>query len=453
MKFGGTSVADAERIAGAAEIVESMRSRQPLVVVSALAGVTDLLEQTFSAARRGDRVTLEKLLSELGRLHRWAISGSVDDPGERHHLGLEVDRLFEELRERLRSIRILEEGTPRVADAVFAFGESVSSRIVTAAFRGRGLPAVWVDPREVMLTDDCHGSAEPQLDRVREVGERELLPRLVAGEILVTGGFVGATSVGETTTLGRGGSDTSAAVLGATMGAEEIQIWTDVDGLMSADPRWVPGARTIPRISFAEAVELASHGARVLHPDSLAPAVRLRIPITIRNSLHPAGASTMVLDRDAEEERPTAVSIASRSDVTLVRFLSRRLRVDPGFLPEVLAGCRSAGATPDFVLGTGVAITACFREGVSTESLLGRLGEIAEIEVLAERAWICVVGGALRGEGEGRARVLTELARWSPEALALGGGSAGVTAVLPRARLQDAVRGLHRRFFEEGENR
>ena len=298
MKFGGSSVADAERIRGVADIVRERIARQPVVVVSALAGVTDLLEQALSAARRGDLEGLEPLVADIVRRHRWALAGCIDDARRRHHLGLEIDRVLDELRQRLRSVRVLGEVTPRVRDAVLACGETLSARLVAAAFREQELAARWVDPEQVMATDDRFGAASPDAEGVKERCRALLWPLLEQGQVPVIGGFVGSSRSGETTTLGRGGSDTSAAVLGLALGAEEIQIWTDVDGLMSADPRLVPAARTLERVSFAEATELALYGARVLHPDSIAPAVCRQIPVRVLNSGRPDGNGTLVVGED-----------------------------------------------------------------------------------------------------------------------------------------------------------
>ena len=319
MKFGGTSVADAERILAITEIVRARLPRAPVVVVSALAGVTDLLVRAVRAARASDLEGLEPLLADLERRHRWALAGSVEDPGERHDLSLEIDGRFEDLRRKLRSIRILGEGTPRAVDGVLANGELLSARIVAAAFRARGLPARFVDPREVVVTDARFGEAHPELQAIVSRCRDRVAPLVRAGEIPVLGGYVGATPEGDTTTLGRGGSDTSAAVLGAALDVEEIQIWTDVDGMMSADPRLVPRARTIPRLSFAEAAELAFYGAKVLHPDSIAAAVERQIPVRVLNSHRPDAAGSVVLDGPPEER---AASCSARTEGTIPKCRS-----------------------------------------------------------------------------------------------------------------------------------
>jgi len=447
MKFGGSSVADAKRILAVRRIVRDRRERQPVVVVSALAGVTDLLLEAIGAACSGERDLLERLLSDIERRHRWALTGAVEEPKRLHNLSLEIDGIFEDLRQRIRSIRILREGTPRATDAVLAFGEMLSARIIAGAFEDEDLPSRLIDPREVVATDERFGEAEPQLDAVRENARRKLVPAVEAGEIPVLGGYVGATGEGDTTTLGRGGSDTSAAVIGAALDAEEIQIWSDVDGLMSADPVLVPGARTLPRISFAEAAELAFYGARVLHPDAIAPAVKRRIPVRVLNSLRPDAAGTIIMDD--ESAAGALASVASRSDVCLARITNRRMRGDAGFLPQVVRVFELAGIGFDLMVASEVAVCLAISQHVDLAPVRSALGENIKIDVERERAIICVVGSRLSRDSSFRTLVLSALAEFEPEMVGLGASSNSLAAVVPHARLEPAVRGLHRRFVEE----
>lgn len=451
MKFGGSSVADAERIVAAGRIVQGRVDRGPVVVVSALAGVTDLLTDAVGAAREGERDSLERLLAELERKHRWALAGAVENAGRRHRLSLEIDGLFEELKQRLRSIRVLREATPRAADAALAAGEDLSAQIMTAALRDLGLPARWVDPRRVVVTDPCFGDAVPDPVVVRERAQALLLPMLEAGELPVLGGFVGATPDGETTTLGRGGSDTSAAVLGSALEAEEIEIWTDVDGLMSADPRLVPAARSLPRVSFTEAAELAFYGARVLHPDSIAPAVKRRIPVRVLNSLRPDARGTLIVEDRAGDGLPALASVASRAGGCLVRLTSRRMRADAALLAGVTQVLSAAGIIPDLLVSTEVAVSMVLPRPVERAFLDRELGALGEIEVEPDCAIVCVVGSGLARGGPFRSAVLAALAGLDPEAVALGASRTSLAAVVPQGRLEQAVRELHRRFFEEGE--
>jgi aspartate kinase len=449
MKFGGSSVADAERILGVARIVRRHLERRPVVVVSALGGVTDLLDRAFDRARQGDLEGLEPVVAEIVRRHRWALAGCVNDGSRRHRLDLEIDRLFEGLQGRLRSVRILGEGTDRARDAVLAHGEWLAARIVTAALRETELPARRVDPGRLIVTDERFGAAKPRPEAVRTRVASELLPLLEAGEVPVVGGFVGSSEAGETTTLGRGGSDTTAATLGLALEAEEIQIWTDVEGLMSADPRIVPGARTLARVSFAEAAELALYGARVLHPDSISPAVRRRIPVRVSSSLRPEGASTLVLGERPEGGAGGPLAVASKDAVVFARVTSRRMPMDPTLATRALQVCADAGLAPELMLSSATTLSMVSTLGDRLDGL-SCLQDEAEIELSTEHAIACVVGCAVVEEEAVREQVMAELARWKPELVALGALRASVVAVVRRDRLADCVRRLHDRFSEVG---
>lgn len=449
MKFGGTSVADAGRVLAVAEIVRAHLDRAPVVVVSALAGVTDLLVAAVDAARRGDREALEPILADLERRHRWALAGSIEDPGRRHDLSLEMDALFEELRQLLRAVRILGEGTPQSSDALLAFGEALSSRILRASLEEKGVRAKLFDPRDVLVTDERHGAAEPDLSEVAARASGRLVPALGRGETPVLGGFVGATREGRTTTLGRGGSDTTAAVLGSALGAEEIQIWTDVDGLMSADPKLVAAARTLDRVSFAEAAELAHYGAKVLHPASIAPAVRRAIPVRVLNSFRPEGRGTEIVEETGGDGASVA-SVASRGGLATIRVTSSRMRVEPGLFSAVLGSLERRGSVPELMVSSEVSVTVAVPDTAVVAEVEKDLRERARIEIRNGRAIVCLVGSGLAREESARRRALAALAALAPELVSMGGSGSSAAAVIPEDRLGAAVRELHRRFVEDG---
>lgn len=454
MKFGGTSVADAECILRVAGIVRARLDRKPVVVVSALGGVTDLLVRAVELSLNDDLETLDPILGDVERRHRWAVAGAVDSASERHELSLELDRRFEELRRRLRSIRILREGTPRAVDAVLATGEDLSSRIVAAAFVGAGLDARAVDAREAIATDATHGAARVDLAATERLAADALGPLLDAGRVPVLGGFVGATPGGETTTLGRGGSDTSAACLGMVLGAEEIQIWTDVDGMMTADPRLVPDAARLERISFSEAADLAFYGAKVLHPASIAPAVQRSIPVRVLNALRPESRGTLVLgDRPDASGEPLA-SIATLRDVSLLRIAARRPTADPGFSAAVLEIARADGREPLFAHFERGAARLGFRGDPRAErfaAALATAGHPVDCAVDDGRALVCLVGAGLAA-GPARGAALAALAALNPDALSVGASGSCVLAAIDGAALASTVEALHRRFFAARES-
>jgi aspartate kinase len=406
-----------------------------------------LLVQAVAAARGGEREALDPILADLSRRHRWALTGSIEDPGRRHALGLTVDALFEDLRQLLRSVRVLGEGTPRSSDALLAFGEILSSHLVAGAFADRGLRARLVDARDVMITDARHGAAEPDLDAIALRAGAALAAPVQAGEIPVLGGFFGATQDGKTTTLGRGGSDTTAAVIGSALGAEEIEIWTDVDGVMTADPRRVKAARPCASVSFAEAAELAFYGAKVLHPASIAPAVRRKIPVRVLNALRPEAPGTVIVGAP-DATAPPLASVASRAGVSALRVTSHTMRMDPGFLPRVLSAVDDERLAPDIVVSSEVAVTLVLPALPREHPLASRLNAFAAVERMDDRGIVCVVGSGLAEDGPTRGRVLAAIGAHDPELIALGGSATSVAALVPAGRLDACVRDLHRRFFE-----
>jgi aspartate kinase len=447
MKFGGTSLGDAERIVAVSEIVRQRLHLGPVVVLSAMAGATDLLGEAVSAARRGKRDAVETAVGELAKRHRWAVSGTMQDSLRRHDLDLEVDAIFEELRVLLRSVRVLGEGTPRAADTLLAFGELLSTRIATAVFVERGIRACWIDPREIVVTDDRHGAAEPDMTAVTERCRSRLLPVVEQGEVPVMGGFVGATPQGDTTTLGRGGGDTSAAIVGSALGVQEIQIWTDVDGLMTADPRAVPAARRLSKISFPEAADLAYYGARVLHPASVAPAVEQNIPVRILNSMNPDGPGTAIVDRTEVSARGLA-SVTSRRGLHALRVIGRGKRLDPEFLSAVVKTLERCGVSDELAVASQATVTVVAGGEPQTARIAAQLPQGCHVESVPDLAVVCVVGGGLADDGDLRRRVLEVLAAHEPLVVALGVKSTSVAAVVADSRLEGAVRDVHRRFFE-----
>src|SRR5687768_5406508 len=335
-KFGGTSVADPEAIRRLIEIVRSARSRDgrgPVVVVSAMSKVTDALlaiASTAGAGRPGDALPLADALCER---HNAAVRALVYGPAQAQLLA-HIAGQFDQLADIIRALAILREVSPRTLDVVAAMGELLSSRIIAAALTEAGVPADWVDARCAIVTNGDHTSATPLGPETNAALRRTVTPILASGNVAVLGGFVGATADGHTTTLGRGGSDYSGAIVGAGIDAREIQIWTDVDGMLSADPRVIASPRLISQLSFAEAAELAYFGAKVLHPSTILPAVERNIPVRILNSWKPDGAGTLITARHSDSGT-RLTGLASKRDVTIIDITSTRMLMAYGFLRRV----------------------------------------------------------------------------------------------------------------------
>ena len=315
LKFGGSSVATAAAIARVAEIVA--RERRPrVVVVSALGGVTDQLIEAARLSESGREPDAARLFDALRARHALAAAG-VRTAQRRGSLLSDLDATFADVRELLTAAAAPGGCTAATRDAIVASGELLSSRIVTAFLEERGVPAAWLDARRVVVTDARHGDAAPDAEATRARVRAAALPHLEAGSVPVVGGFVGATPDGATTTLGRGGSDYSASLIGACLDAAEIQIWTDTDGVLTADPRVLPQAQTVTRLSYGEAAALAYFGAKVLHPATVAPAVATGIPVRVLNSRRPDAAGTLITARHGHRARPLA-GIAWRTGLSLV---------------------------------------------------------------------------------------------------------------------------------------
>src|SRR5687767_6393758 len=336
-KFGGTSVADPAAIRRLIEIVRTARARDgrgPAVVVSAMSGVTDTLLGIASAAgsSSGTAEALAKI-EQLRERHR-AATGDLVEGRDQDAVAAEIDATLDQLAAVVRALAVLREVSPRTLDVIAAMGELLSSRLVTAALRQAGVPAEWVDARRAIVTDDDHTRAVPKLRETNAALRASVLPLLDGGHVPVLGGFVGATPEGHTTTLGRGGSDYSGALVGAGVEAREIQIWTDVDGMLTADPRIIKNPRLVSKLSFAEAAELAYFGAKVLHPSTILPAVERDIPVRILNSMRPEGGGTLITAAPSLDGTPLT-GLASKRDVTVIDITSSRMLMAYGFLRRV----------------------------------------------------------------------------------------------------------------------
>ena len=334
VKFGGTSVGDAAAIERATDIVRGRLARQPLVVVSALAGTTNTLLSIAEQAEKGQLIGALRGVEGLRERHLAEASKLLGDRGVGAEVAADLSAMFDELASLAEALSVLGHLTPRSLDAIASIGERLSSHLIVAVLCARGIPAQLVDAGDVMITDDQFTRAEPQAELIAEATQRIVRPLVASGTTPVVGGFVGATAAGVTTTLGRGGSDYSAALFGAALRAEAIEIWTDVDGMLTADPRVVDGARLIEQIRFDEASELASFGAKVLHPSTIAPAVKIGIPVYIYNSRRPEGCGTRIT---FDAPRRPVSAIAGKRDVALIRIRTPRMLLAHGFISSTLA--------------------------------------------------------------------------------------------------------------------
>jgi aspartate kinase len=447
MKFGGTSVEDAKAIERAAAIVKGRLAQKPVVVVSAMAKVTDQLLAMARAAGAGDRKTALKLCRALQERH-YNAAGELLGTAlfTQFHSDLGVD--FEALDELLRGIAAVGELTPRTTDHVAAFGEMLSSKIATAAFSAHGMESTLVDSRECVVTDNSHTRAAPLFEETNERLRTNVQPLLDQGQVPVMGGFIGSTKAGITTTIGRGGSDFSAAIVGAGLGAERIEIWTDVDGMMTTDPHLCPEARRIKVISFDEAAELAYFGAKVLHPATVLPAVQKNIPVYVLNSRNPDCEGTRITAR-APQCRNTFKALAVKKRITIVNVAAPRRLLMHGFLKSIFEAFDRHRVPVDVVSTSEVSVSLTTDSNESIPALAADLANLADVKYEGRKAIVCLVGENLRETPGIAARVFGELSDVKIRMISQGASEINLTFVIEEDAVSEVVRRLHKTFFSD----
>jgi len=443
-KFGGTSVADAAAIGRLAGIVGRRAAERPVVVVSALAKVTDGLLALVPLVHAGEVVALDAALAALLERHTAAARALPGGASVLPAIEQDLAALARELRAALgRMLR------PAELDAVAGRGELWSSRLVTAALEGHGIPATWVDIRPLMLTDDRYGRATPQVQALTARARECLRPLIEAGRAPVTQGFIGATAEGTPTTLGRGGSDYTAALLGAALGARRVEIWTDVNGLMTADPRIVPSARTLRAASYEEAAELATFGAKVLHPATAQPLVRAGIPIVVLNSTCPDDPGT-IIEPSAELERlgdSPVRSISWKRGITVVNVRAPRMLGAHGFLRAMFETFERHEVVVDVLASGEVSVSLTVEDRTRLDAVVRDLSELGEVWIETGRAIIAVVGIGMRTTPGIAARLFRAVQPANVEVISQGASAINVTFVVREEDGPDVVRRLHQEFF------
>ncbi len=447
MKFGGTSVEDASAIARVAEIVCGRLPRKPLVVVSALAKVTDQLLACARAAGSGDREKALELSRALRERH-YNVAGELLGTGVFTQFHSELESEFNSLDELLSGVSAVGELTPRTMDNVASYGERISSKIVSAAFSARCMDTELVDAREVMITDNRHTHAIPQFDIINDRLSGRVRPLLENGRVPVMGGFIGATLEGTPTTIGRGGSDFTAAIVGAGLAAELIEIWTDVDGMLTTDPALCSEARRIKVISFDEAAELAYFGAKVLHPATLVPAIEKNIPVQVLNSHNPTNQGTRIISR-APHCRNAIKAIAAKKRITIVDVVAARMLMAHGFLRSIFEVFDRHRCPVDVVSTSEVSVSLTVDSNEAIPAIAADLEHLAYVKYEGRKAIVCLVGENIRGTHGIAARVFSAISDINVRMISQGASEINITFVIEEDDVPEAVRRLHQEFFSE----
>jgi aspartate kinase len=445
MKFGGTSVADGDAFANVSAIVKVAEKQRPVVVVSAIAGFTNALLGGVERARNGDFRGATRSLEGHFEQHT-AISNQL--------LGDEACTSFEssiaeakrDIRQLLKIIAAHPVTSPPLQDEIVAHGEMLSSQLLAAVLREKGLRARHVDARECVKTDENYGSATPLAETVK-LSKEHLLPIIEGGEIPVLGGFIGSTGKGVATTLGRGGSDYSAAIIGAALDAREIQIWTDVTGVLTADPRVVPAAQTIPVLSYQEAAELAYFGAKVLHPKTIQPAIEKDIPVRVCNSHSPGDSGTMIVG-ESQAAPQTVKAIAHKNGITTVQVTSARMLGAYGFLRALFEVFERHQTAVDVVTTSEVSVSLSIDDVGELPLIIPELEKLGTVEIEKQRTIVSVIGEGLRNTPGIAARVFSTISDINVSMISVGASSINLTFMVDEAHANEVIKRLHRVCFE-----
>lgn len=460
LKFGGTSVGDADRIRQLVAIVEAEWARNPrlVVVVSAMSGITNLLLNATQRAAQGEVAAVAAACTALRARHLEALEHLVPEAGPRCAVAAELETFFDRFARIGEGIALVGELPPRAQDFVAGLGERLSARLVAAALCNCGLSAVACDADRLIITDDTFGAAVPDLAATALATREQLLPLLEVGQIPVVTGFIGATPDGIPTTLGRGGSDYSAGILGAVLEAEAVVIWTDADGFMTADPRLVADAQVLTHISYAEAGELAYYGAKVLHPKTLLPLVPKGIPLYVKNSFRPEGAGTKVSATTGDWQADVK-SVTSITGLALLTVAGRGMLGVPGIAAKTFAAVATAGVNVLLISQASSENNLCLmvegREAERTRSALVKAlslefhhGCVERVEVLTPVAIVSVVGAGMRGRPGIAARIFSAVAAAQVNVIAIAQGSSeiNISFVVAESEAAAAVGAIHQRF-------
>lgn len=437
MKFGGTSVGNAGRISNICSIIKSQIKRKPVVVVSAVTKVTDSLIRLANESANGKG---EDVLEQIRETHYEIIEKlNLDE-----YL-LEDD--FIELLELMNKTKSNERLNAEALDYFQSFGERFSSKIVAGQLNKIGVKSKAFNSWELgFLTNDEHGNAEPLKETYQNL--RDKIKRLNLVPVIT--GFIGKAKSGKITTLGRGGSDYTAAIIGAAINTDEIQIWSDVDGIMSTDPRAVKNAKTIEKVSFAEASELAYFGAKVLHPKTILPAMNKNIPVRVLNSFNPRNKGTLIVNK-SKRSRQTVKAIAYKNNTTLISVESTRMLGAYGFLARIFEIFGKYRKSVDVISTSEVSVSLTVDNGKDVDNILNELKQISDVEVLKNKSIICVVGEGMK-ETTGiisKTFGILERNKINIEMISQGASKINITFIVDGKDTNKAVRLLHKEYFSK----
>ena len=458
MKFGGTSVGTPAAMGQAAQIVAQARSQWPrlVVITSALSGVTNLLLESATQATLGKREHFFQAAQQLRSSHSAIADALIGDPDHRARVMGEINLLVDDFNDLCQAIRVIGEASPRALDSVAAFGERMSVRLLSAALEVQGTPAQPVESTQLIVTDSRFQDAHPNLEATTQCTRQLLGPVFDAGKVVVTTGFIAANQDGVTTTLGRGGSDYSAALLGAALPADEVWIWTDVDGVMTADPRIVPSARTIAELSYREVAELAYFGAKVLHPKTIRPVIEAGIGLRVCNTFNPEHPGTRIVPDTHAGTNGKIKAVTAIPGQRLITLEGRGMLGVPGVAARTFGAVASTGTSVPLITQASSEQSICFAvPAQATPMVLASLEEVFSAELARrdiDRIWatgdvviVTAVGAGMRHTPGIAGRVFSTLGDHAVNVIAIAQGSSevSISLVVDEENGHAAVRALH----------
>ncbi|MBA3334500.1 MAG: lysine-sensitive aspartokinase 3 [Acidobacteria bacterium] len=445
MKFGGTSVQDASAFARVAEIVRNENENSPVVVTSAMSKVTDALLNAFDLAKKGDYEFAFASIEPHFQRHT-KVAEELTDNAQQIFFQSELDFAKNELADLLMRVSRRSLPLQMLKDAIVSYGEQLSSRLLAEVLKAKNLNARQMDARRLIVTDEEYGAATPIWSETEKLIQIELQPLIEAGEIPVLGGFIAASRSGETTTLGRGGSDYSAALVGAALRGGEIQIWTDVTGVLTCDPRVCSDARTIKTLSYEQAAELAYFGAKVLHPKTIQPAVDFQIPVRVCNSHQPSEKGTMILPKS--DIMPRVIkSIAHKTGITILRITSARMLGAYGFMSAIFQIFERHRTVIDVVTTSEVSVSLTLDNTDAIDAIVKDLTRLGQVKIEPDQAVICVVGEGLRGMPGVAAEIFSTISDVNISLISHGASSVNLTFVIKENEVKNVITKLHNNFF------
>ena len=447
LKFGGTSVQDTDAVTRAVQVIRRQLSRGEVVVLSAMGKTTNGLLEMARSASSGDIDTAWSIRDGLRDLHL-RVARELLTGRRWSNVETSLSGLFQEMTDIVQGLYLLGETSPRSMDRVASFGERLSTLIFSEVLQENGIPAELVDSRDLIRTDDHFTKAAVLQDLTRSCVRKQLLPRLREGKVIVAPGFIGSTVEGVTTTIGRGGSDYTASLIGAALEAEDIQIWTDVPGVLTADPRIVPGVYKIRAISFAEAAELAYFGAKVLHPSTLVPAIDRDIPVHVCNSRQIDQPGTFISAAPVSSSSPIK-SIACKRGITIVNILSTQMLLSYGFLRRIFEVFETHETVVDVVATSEVNVSLTVDSSQELEAICSDLAEFGEVRVAPDMAIICIVGEDVKETPGIAARIFGALEGINVQMISQGASRINMTFLVAEETMEEAVWLLHEEFFRQ----